>query len=34
MNKKILLFLIIIIAIELSGHGIVASLFKLISSAN
>tara|TARA_B000000441_G_C21560372_1_gene242580 strand:- start:462 stop:566 length:105 start_codon:yes stop_codon:yes gene_type:complete len=34
MNKKILLFLIIIVAIELSGHGIVASLFKLISSAN
>ena len=34
MNKKILLFVIIIIAIELSGHGIIASLFRLLSSAN
>ena len=34
MNKKIILFVIIIVAIELSGHGIFASLFRLISSAN
>tara|TARA_B100000287_G_scaffold207647_1_gene195942 strand:- start:438 stop:542 length:105 start_codon:yes stop_codon:yes gene_type:complete len=34
MNKKIILFVIIIVAIELSGHGIFASLFRLVSSAN
>jgi len=34
MNKKILIFVIIIIAIELSGHGIVASLIRLLNSAN
>mgnify|MGYP001293511481 FL=1 len=34
MNKKILLFVIIVVAIELSGHGIIASLFRLLSSAN
>tara|TARA_B100001741_G_C16137626_1_gene407473 strand:- start:236 stop:340 length:105 start_codon:yes stop_codon:yes gene_type:complete len=34
MNKKILLFVIIVAAIELSGHGIIASLFRLLSSAN
>ena len=34
MNKKIILFVIIIIAIELSGHGIFASLFRLLNSAN
>tara|TARA_Y100000591_G_scaffold227307_1_gene198276 strand:+ start:448 stop:552 length:105 start_codon:yes stop_codon:yes gene_type:complete len=33
MNKKILLFIVIIIAIELSGHGIVASLIRLLNSA-
>mgnify|MGYP001197447854 CR=1 FL=1 len=34
MNKKILLFIVIIIAIELSGHGIIASLLRLLNSAN
>jgi len=34
MNKKIILFIIIVIAIELSGHGIIASLFRLLSSVN
>ena len=33
-NKKILFFVIIIVAIELSGHGILASLFRLLNSAN
>tara|TARA_Y100001970_G_scaffold116942_1_gene145581 strand:- start:1021 stop:1125 length:105 start_codon:yes stop_codon:yes gene_type:complete len=32
MNKKIILFVVIIIAIELSGHGIVASLIRLLNS--
>ena len=31
MNKKIILFGIIILAIELSGKGILSSLFKLFS---
>jgi hypothetical protein len=34
MNKKFILIIIIILAIELSGHGIVVSLFRLISSMN
>ena len=34
MNKKIILFVVIIIAIELSGHGIVASLLRLLNSAS
>jgi|TARA_Y100000992_G_C20921122_1_gene329920 hypothetical protein len=34
MNKKIILFVVIIVAIELSGHGIIASVFRLIGSAN
>jgi len=31
MNKKIIIFGIIILAIELSGNGILSSLFKLIN---
>ena len=34
MNKKILLFAAIIILIELSGHGIVATLYRLLGSVN
>tara|TARA_B100001029_G_C15023883_1_gene432325 strand:- start:824 stop:937 length:114 start_codon:yes stop_codon:yes gene_type:complete len=30
-NKKIILIVIIVLAIELSGHGILASLYKLLS---
>ena len=33
-NKKFVLIIIAIVAIELSGHGIFASLFRLISSMN
>ena len=32
--KKIIFFFIIISAIEISGHGIFASLFRLLSSTN
>ena len=32
--KKIIFFAIIIVAIEFSGHGIFASLFRLLSSGN
>jgi len=32
MNQKLILIIIAIVAIELSGHGIFASLFRLISS--
>ncbi|MFL2896467.1 MAG: hypothetical protein ACJZ4S_02090 [Candidatus Pelagibacter sp.] len=32
--KKIIFFAIVVIAIELSGYGIFASLFRLLSSAN
>ncbi len=32
MSKKFILIIIIILAIELSGHGIVVSLFRLIGS--
>tara|TARA_X000001036_G_C20336896_1_gene666863 strand:+ start:551 stop:661 length:111 start_codon:yes stop_codon:yes gene_type:complete len=33
-NKKLILFGIIILAIELSGHGIFASLFRFLGSLN
>jgi len=33
-KKKIILFAIIVIAIELSGHGILASLFGFLGSLN
>tara|TARA_Y100000741_G_C17911220_1_gene419486 strand:+ start:97 stop:210 length:114 start_codon:yes stop_codon:yes gene_type:complete len=33
-RKKIILFAVIIIAIELSGHGILASLFRFLGSLN
>tara|TARA_B100000965_G_C19588870_1_gene757058 strand:- start:1803 stop:1961 length:159 start_codon:yes stop_codon:yes gene_type:complete len=32
--KKVIFFVIIIAVIEISGHGILASLFRLLSSAN
>jgi len=32
MNKKLILIIIIIVAIELSGHGIFASAIRLFSS--
>jgi len=34
MDAKILLIIIIVLAIEVSGHGIFASLFRLLSSMN
>ena len=34
MNKKILLFVAIILLIELTGHGILASLYRLLVSVN
>ncbi len=34
MNKKILLIIVIVLAIELSGHGIIVSLMRLLSSMN
>tara|TARA_Y100000741_G_C17956658_1_gene438015 strand:- start:374 stop:490 length:117 start_codon:yes stop_codon:yes gene_type:complete len=33
-NKKIIFFGIIILIIELSGHGILSSVFRLLSSFN
>ena len=33
-NKKLILFGVIILAIELSGHGIFASLFRFLGSLN
>tara|TARA_B100000579_G_scaffold132691_1_gene107280 strand:+ start:478 stop:597 length:120 start_codon:yes stop_codon:yes gene_type:complete len=33
-NKKILLIIVIVVAIELSGYGFFASLFRLIGSAS
>ncbi len=33
-RKKIILFIVIIVAIEFSGHGILASLFKFLNSLN
>ena len=32
--KKIIFFAIIVIVIELSGHGIFASLYRLLSSTS
>ena len=34
MNKKLILIIIAILAIELSGHGIVVSLLRLLNSMN
>jgi len=34
MNTKLLLIIVIVVAIELSGHGIFASLFRLLNSMN
>jgi len=34
MNKKFILIILAIVAIEISGHGIFASLFRLLSSMN
>ena len=33
-TKKIVFFIIIVAAIELSGHGIFASLFRFLNSLN
>jgi len=33
-DKKILFFVIIILIIEISGYGILASLFKFLGSIN
>jgi hypothetical protein len=33
-KKKIIFFSIIVVAIELSGHGIFASLFRFLGSLN
>ena len=30
MNKKIILVIVVILVIELSGHGIITSLFRLL----
>jgi len=32
MNKKIIFIIVIILAIELSGHGIIVSLMRLLNS--
>ncbi len=32
MNKKLILIIIIILCIELSGHGIIVSLMRLLNS--
>jgi len=34
MKKKILFFVAIILLIEFSGHGIIASLYRLLGSIN
>jgi hypothetical protein len=34
MKKKIFFFVAIILLIELSGHGIIASLFRFLGSIN
>jgi len=31
MNKKLILIIIIVLAIELSGHGILSSIYKLMN---
>ena len=33
-NKKIIFFVFLILIIELSGHGILASLLKFLGSVN
>jgi hypothetical protein len=33
-RKKIIFFIVIVVAIELSGHGILASLFRFLGSLN
>jgi len=33
-NKKIIIFGIVILIIEISGHGILASLFRFLGSIN
>jgi len=33
-NKKIIFFGIIVLLIEISGHGILASLFRFLGSIN
>ncbi len=33
-KKKVIFFILVIFVIELSGHGIFASLFKFLSSIN
>jgi len=32
MNKKLILIIIIVLGIELSGHGIIVSLMRLLNS--
>jgi len=32
--RKVIFFAIMVIAIELSGHGILASLFRLLNATN
>jgi len=34
MNKKLVLIIIAILLIEISGYGIIASLFRLMGSVN
>jgi len=34
MNKNLIIIIIVVIAIELSGYGIFASLFRLLNSMN
>ena len=34
LNKKIIFFVAIILMIELSGHGILSSIFRLLNSIN
>ena len=33
-NKKIIIFVVVILIIELSGYGILASIFRLLNSLN
>ncbi len=34
MNKKIIIIIIVVLAIEVSGHGIFRSLFRLLTSVS
>jgi len=34
MNKKLVFIVVVVLLIELSGHGIFASLFRLLNSVN